>query len=133
MAERVATITEIRALSPALSATVPGSPYPTELLEAWSDVAALFIGLATWGELASHGHACLTAHFAARAAAGAFGPAGPMTGSTVEGKSRSWASALRDDALATTSFGEVFLSLKALVVARRGTTLVLNEYVDNGV
>lgn len=132
MANRLATEAEIRGLSPALSAEYPGSPYPSALVTVWSRIAARFIGLAPWGEDASDGHALLTAHFLARAVAGAFGPAGPVTSETVDGETTAYASAMVAHQLGQTSYGQAYLALRDVVLARVGTTLVLNANVDNG-
>lgn len=128
MAARLATIAEIRALSPALSSDFPGSPYPTALLEAWSAVAETYIGLQAWGTDASHGHALLTAHFAARAVAGAFGPAGPLTAES--DSSKSYAAPGNAAELSTTTYGAAYLAMRRRVLARAGTMLVANSEIE---
>lgn len=132
MAGRLATVAEIRGLSPNLSSDDPGSPYPTTMLEVYSAIAARFIGIATWGEDSSYGHALLTAHLTASAVAGAVGPAGPLTSETIGGESRGFASTPNDDEFGSTSYGRMYLALRKVVTARAGTLIVANSSIDNG-
>lgn len=129
MASRHATIDEVRALSPALSSSYPGNVYPDALLTTWLEITRGMVGVSAWRDMASHGHALLTAHFAARAVSGAFGPAGAMTSSSPD--SKSWAGpsspGSTDDDLRTTSYGTQYLTLRAVVLARVGTAFVGNS------
>lgn len=132
MPQRYATIAEIRACGPMLSAndhqTDGSGPFPDALLTSCASQAQHLIGLSVWGELASDGHALLSAHFAAQAVTGAFGPAGPAVSETMaDGVSRTYASptstgSIEDD-LRRTSYGVRYLQLRAIVLARHGTIL----------
>lgn len=134
MAARLATIAEIRGLSPALSANRPGDPYPDSILESASAAAAMEIGLGPWGDDASIGHAYLTAHKATSAVAGAFGPAGPATSeTTAAGATTTYASATPTGDLDSTWYGREYKRLRKIVAIRSGTMIVASTAVDNGV
>jgi hypothetical protein len=130
MAARLATNAEVRSLAAEFADT---ATFPDALLTVWSVFAARFVGLQAWSDDASDGHAMLVAHYITRSAAGALGPSGPLTAEANGPASRSFAAPPpgppTEAELRTTFYGQAFLALRGVVLARCGTMIVANSTI----
>jgi hypothetical protein len=134
MAQRLATIAEIRGIAPEFGAVDDLTPTVSDaFIETWSRIAARFIGLARWGDDASDGHALLTAHLiSVDPNSGLEGAGGPLASAAVGPVSTSFVvPPLVDELLSTSHYGRAYMALRQ-VVQSLGTGVVSSTRYRQG-
>lgn len=137
MAANFATVAEVRAVAPEFGPDDATGPIRDAAISTWLAIAQPLIGLRRWGEQASAGHALLTAHMVSIAPSpGGSGidGAGPVVSEAVGPISRSFgfaAGPASDAALATTTHGRIYLTLRQNVLAT-GSGIVGSSSIRQG-